>query len=220
MRLDAGWCAGALRRPRPKYGEGPHITALCLIPFALAFAWLALERKPPRFGWRWPPSSARRWSPTISMAPRRWRFSIRCCCGVSGSPAAIRGIVFPALAIPALAYGLTAFWLVPSYLRITASTTCSTFPKAATCGPSGWPPPWLPFFWRFRGDKRGAGRSAPGRSSPRAVLFFAVNVLGNHFLQFRVMGEPGRLIPELDLVIILGVLAVARMAVAKTPGPR
>src|SRR6185295_284333 len=26
-----------------KYGEGPHMTALALIPFALAFTWMALE---------------------------------------------------------------------------------------------------------------------------------------------------------------------------------
>jgi len=30
-----------------RYGEGPHITALCLLPFALAFAWLALEARRP-----------------------------------------------------------------------------------------------------------------------------------------------------------------------------
>ena len=30
-----------------------------------------------------------------------------------------RGLLFPALAVPLVAYGLTAFWLSPSYLRIT-----------------------------------------------------------------------------------------------------
>ena len=35
------------------------------------------------------------------------------------------------------------------------------------------------------------------------ALFFAVNVLGNYFLGFRVAGEPMRLVPELDLAIIL-----------------
>ena len=30
-----------------KYGEGPHMTSLALIPFALAFTWLALERRRP-----------------------------------------------------------------------------------------------------------------------------------------------------------------------------
>ena len=31
-----------------------------------------------------------------------------------------KAIRVPALAIPALTYGLTAFWLVPSYLKVTA----------------------------------------------------------------------------------------------------
>ena len=30
-----------------KYGEGPHMTSLALIPIALAFTWLALERRRP-----------------------------------------------------------------------------------------------------------------------------------------------------------------------------
>jgi hypothetical protein len=33
-------------------------------------------------------------------------------------------------------------------------------------------------------------------------------VLGNHYFNFRVAGEPGRLIPELDMVLILGALLV------------
>jgi hypothetical protein len=37
-----------------------------------------------------------------------------------------------------------------------------------------------------------------------SVVFFALNVLGNYYLNFRVLGEPGRLVPELDLVLILG----------------
>ena len=30
-----------------KYGEGPHMSALALIPIALAFTWLALEKRRP-----------------------------------------------------------------------------------------------------------------------------------------------------------------------------
>jgi hypothetical protein len=35
------------------------------------------------------------------------------------------------------------------------------------------------------------------------ALFFVVNVLGNYFIGFRVAGEPLRLVPELDLALIL-----------------
>jgi hypothetical protein len=40
------------------------------------------------------------------------------------------------------------------------------------------------------------------------VLFFSLNVLGNYYIHFRVAGEPGRLVPELDLVYILGASAL------------
>jgi hypothetical protein len=39
-----------------------------------------------------------------------------------------------------------------------------------------------------------------------AALFFSVNVLGNLWFNFRVSGEPTRLLPELDMIYILGAL--------------
>ena len=99
-------------------GEGPHISSVALLPFALAFAWLALERRRPA-GLR-PPLSARAlvaltnfygatalaifypvlvWSLWVTHRDNR--------------------IWLRAASIPALAYGLSAFWLTPSYLRIT-----------------------------------------------------------------------------------------------------
>src|ERR1035438_6896617 len=115
-------------------------------------------------------------------------------------------VLLIAVAIPALAYGLTAFWLVPSYFRITihnmqyvseGGNTWSVWVATAVAAI------FLAVSWRLarRRPERAWAVFASG-----ALLFFAVNVLGNHFLQFRVMGEPGRLIPELDLVIIIGVL--------------
>jgi hypothetical protein len=203
MRHDSGpWVPvrfGVLIR----YGEGPHITALCLLPIALAFAWRAMEAKRPG---------------SLALA------GVFCAAVVSNnfygaSSLAIlyplllwsfwitrreRRMAFPALAIPLLAYGLTAFWLVPSYLRITLhnmqyvsekGSTWSILVALATVGIFGF-----------------ASYKLAGRRPERtwavfvsgAVVLFAVNVLGHHFLNFRVMGEPGRLIPELDLVFILG----------------
>jgi hypothetical protein len=39
------------------------------------------------------------------------------------------------------------------------------------------------------------------------VLFFSLNVLANYYFHFRVAGKPGRPVPELDLVYILGASA-------------
>ena len=48
MRDDAGlWHIPVRFNVLVRYGEGPHITALCLLPIALAFTWRALEAKRP-----------------------------------------------------------------------------------------------------------------------------------------------------------------------------
>jgi hypothetical protein len=53
------------------------------------------------------------------------------------------------------------------------------------------------------------------------VVFFSLNVLGNNFLQFRISGEPLRLVPELDLVLILGMTTLlAWMWRRRSPAPR
>jgi hypothetical protein len=221
MRIDSGpWTPvrfGVLIR----YGEGPHITALCLLPIALAFTWRALEAKRPR---------------SLALA------AVFCAAVVSNNfygatslaiffPLLLwsfwvtrgeRRMVFKALAIPVLAYGLTAFWLSPSYLRITLhnmqyvsdkGNAWSAWVAAATILIFGF----ASFWWgrRFRLPTRSALPLAGGTACPTwaifvagSVVFFALNVLGNYYLNFRVMGEPGRLIPELDLVLILGVMLV------------
>jgi hypothetical protein len=204
MRHDSGpWVPvrfGVLIR----YGEGPHITALCLLPIALAFAWRALEAKRPG---------------SLALA------GVFCAAVVSNNfygatslamffPVLVwsfwitrreRRMAFPALAIPLLAYGLTAFWLTPSYLRITLrnmqyvsnkGSTWSVLVALAVIGIFG--------FASYRLAGRRADRTWAVFVSG-SVAFFGVNVLGNHFLNFRVIGEPGRLIPELDLVFILGI---------------
>ena len=46
MRTDAGpWHVPVRFGVLIRYGEGPHITALSLLPIALAFTWRALEAK-------------------------------------------------------------------------------------------------------------------------------------------------------------------------------
>src|ERR1017187_4545644 len=100
-----------------KYGEGPHMTALAIIPIALAFAWLALEKRRP-----WAVALAALFS--AGVAANNF-------CGATALAAFYlilvwslwttrqeKHIVVPAIAIPVLAYGLTAFWLVPSYFQV------------------------------------------------------------------------------------------------------
>jgi len=218
MRGDAGpWHVPVRFGALIRYGEGPHITALCLLPIALAFAWRALEAKRPR---------------SLALA------AIFCAAVVSNNfygatslaiffPLLLwsffvtrghRGLLFPALVIPLLAYGLTAFWLSPSYLRITLHNMQYVSDQGNSW--SGMVAAVTVLVFGFASYKLAKGR--PERTWALfvvgALVFFGLNVVGNHFLNFRVIGEPGRLIPELDLVIILGVALLLEFLWLR-PGP-
>lgn len=205
MRMDSGPWTPVRFTVLVRYGEGPHITALCLLPIALAFTWRALEAKRPR---------------ALALA------AVFCAAVVSNNfygatalaiffPLLLwsfwvtrgdRGMLFPALAIPAMAYGLTAFWLSPSYLRITLHNMQYVSQKGNLWSAVAAVAALAAF--GFGSYKLAARR--PERTwavfVTGAVTVFALNVLGNYYLNFRVMGEPGRLVPELDLAIILGVM--------------
>jgi hypothetical protein len=207
MRLDSGPLVPVRLGVLIKYGEGPHITALALIPIALAFTWRALENRRPGSVVLAAIFSAAVVSNnfygatalTMFYAVVLWSFWV--------TRRDLR-MALPAVAIPALAYGLTAFWLVPSYFRITVRNM-----KFVSEPPNAWS------FWvavvvavAFGFVSYRWARNWPQRTWAVFVagcaVFFSLDVLGNYYFNFRVAGEPGRLVPELDMVLILGVLAV------------
>lgn len=190
-----------------KYGEGPHMTALALIPFALACAWKAFETYQPAF--------------------TAFAALVAALVVSNNFYGAIAVIVFypilvwsfwithqdkririPAPAIPALAYGLTAFWLVPSYFRITAENLKYVSQHGTTW--SIWLAVAIAVAFAIATDK--FARNRPERTwavfTIGCAVFFSLNVLGNYYFNFRIAGEPKRLTPELDLAFIL-VAAVA-----------
>ena len=202
MRLDsqhlAPWRLWVLLR----YGEGPHISSLALLPLALAFA-----------------GSRCRGAVLLRLAA-----AAICCALVALTNfygATVLAILYPilawslwvtqrdsriwlrALAIPVLAYGLSAFWLTPSYLRITienlqyVSSPGNGWSAALLAGAAA---AFLAVSWRVASRK-------PGRAYAvfisGGLLFLGLNVLGRYYFKFRVIGEPHRMVPELDLVMIL-----------------
>ena len=206
MRLDSGPLVPVRLGVLIKYGEGPHMTALALIPIALAFTWRALEKRRPG---------------SVVLA------AIFCAAVVSNNFYGATALTMfyavvlwsfwvtrrdlrmalPAIAIPALAYGLTAFWLVPSYLRITVHNMqyVSESPNAWSFGVAAVVAAAFGFAsyrWARNRPERTWAVFVAG-----CVVFFSLDVLGNYYFNFRLAGEPGRLIPELDLALILGVLA-------------
>jgi hypothetical protein len=184
------------------YGEGPHISALCVLPAALAVTFWAL----------------RKWSPLAFAGA-----SLLCAFTVSNNfygatalailfPIATwsvwvthreRGIWMRAVGIIALAYALCAAWLTPSYVWITAinlkwvaqpgnavSRIEMLLAIVAFCA----------ITWRWS-----------GRRPERAWIIFVAGagfllslyVLGWYYFGLRIAGEAPRLVPELDLALIL-----------------
>jgi hypothetical protein len=184
------------------YGEGPHISALCVLPAALAACFIAL----------------RRWNAVAFVAA-----PALCALAVANNfyGATALAIFFPimawsafaadrdwwvgvrAAAIAALAYGLSAFWLTPSFLRITLLNLRWVSQPGKT---------WSVLIWILVALVFGAISFRAGYRKPErtwtifilgAAVLLSVNVLGFYFFGFRVLGESHRLVPELDLILIL-----------------
>ena len=192
-----------------KYGEGPHMSALAIIPIALAFTWLALDRRRP-------------WAVALAALS---------CAAVAATnfygatalavfyPVLVwafwitrqeKRIVAPAVAIPLLAYGLTAFWLVPSYFKVTAENMKYVSEHGTTW--SIWVAVGVAIVFAISSDR--LARAKPHHTwsvfVAGSALFFSVNVLGYLFFNFRVAGDPKRLLPELDMIYIMAILLLLR----------
>jgi len=185
-----------------KYGEGPHMTALALIPIALAFTWLALDsRKPAAMALAAVFSAAvvaNNFYGAISLLVfypiLLWSFWI------TRQDPRMR---IPAIAIPALTYGLTAFWLVPSYFKVTVENLKYVSEHGTTW--SIWVAAAVAVVFAIASDRLARGKSDRTWAvfTTGCAVFFSLNVLGFYYFHFRVSGEPTRLAPELDLVYIL-----------------
>ena len=192
-----------------KYGEGPHMSALALIPIAVAFTWLALEKRRP-----WAVGLAALFSAgvvannfygatalAIFYAVIVWAFWIT---------RQEKRIVAPAIAIPVIAYGLCAFWLVPSYFRVTAENLKYVSEHGTTW--SIWVGLGMAIAFALATDWLVRGRPQHTWSVFVAgcVVFFSVNVLGFFYFNFRVAGDPKRWLPELDMVYIMAIVLLLR----------
>ncbi len=210
LRRDAGWLLvpqrlGVLVR----YGEGPHMSAWALIPPALAASWRAVERFRP-----------------VALAGA----AVTCALVVShnfyGALALV--VFFPILvfslwithldgrmwlragAIAALSYGLVAFWLVPSYIELTLYNL--RFVSQPGRAWSAWVLLALILLLILLAHQvaRGRRERAYGVFVWGSGALVSLLVLGACLFDFRVIGEMGRLVPELDLALTLPALEGVR----------
>ena len=191
------------------YGEGPHISALTVLPAALAVSLLALRGGHAR---------------ALAGA------AILCALVVSTNfyGATALAIFFPVLvwavwlgvggwrvwaraaAIAALACGLCAFWLTPSYLRITlldlkwVAQPGNPRSRLEAIGVAGL---FCLVSWYAARGRRDRVWSVFVWG---AALLVSLDVLGLAWFGFRVTGDSWRLVPELDLVLILAGAEVVR----------
>ena len=185
-----------------KWGEGPHMCAMAVIPFALGFSLLAFRRGKP-----WTVAAAALCSALVVTDNLYGAYAL--------------GIFFPvlvwseyvatrqsavwtrALSIVVLAAGLCAWWLTPSFLKLTERNLMLVSLPGNR---------WSEFYAAVIALAFGAISLWAGRSRKfsawtvfvaGSVLFFAVDVLGQAWFDFRITGEPKRFVPELDIVLIL-----------------
>lgn len=213
IRDDSAYWAPQRLHVLTLYGEGPHISALCILPAALACAYRAMQ------AWRpaWLAAAAALSALVVAnnfygATALAWLFPILVWAVWSGERSWRVG--FRAALIVLLAYGLDAFWLTPSYVRITLvnlrwvsqpGNLTSVMIVAGALAVFGV------LSWRFGSPGREWGTFVFG-----AAAILSLNVLGFSYWGLRVSGEPGRLIPELDLVLILFAVEVLRL-VARWP---
>ncbi|MCS7023415.1 MAG: hypothetical protein NZV14_01340 [Bryobacteraceae bacterium] len=192
-----------------RYGEGPHMSAVAVLGFALAACFRALLSG--RLGW-------------LAAA------AVSCALVVSNNfyGATALALSFPvvlwscwithrdnrmflrAAILVALSWGLAAFWLVPSYLQVTLENLRFVSQRGNRW--SLWVFLILAIVYMKLTERWAEGQ--PDKLWPvflwGANLQFFLNVIGNYYLQFRIVGEPTRMVPELDLFLLLAFAELAR----------
>ena len=219
IRRDSGFWIPQRLHALMSYGEGPHIAALCVLPGALAAAFLALRKSRPI------PLAAAGALCALVVANNFYGatalailYPIMVWSVWNGERSS--GVLLRAATIPAIAYGLSAFWFTPSYVRITlidlnwVSMPGNIFSKMALVAV-------VALFCYLTRRLAGGCRD---REWPifvtGAAMFLSLYVLGFYAFGFRVTGEPARLIPELDFVLILATVEVLRLFWYRPRGSR
>ena len=199
---DSPWMIPQRLHVLMTYGEGPHISALSVLPAALAASFVALRT--------WRPAA-------LALA------AVLCAATVANNfyGATSLAISFPIViwavwlglrdrlvlaragGIVALTWGLSAFWLTPSYVRVTlmnlkwVSAPADPMARLFMAGAI-----LLFCLASYRLANRRPDRSWAVFVTG-AALIFTVDVLAALWFSVRVVGDPVRLSPEMDMALLL-----------------
>ena len=184
------------------YGEGPHMSALALIPFAIAASWYGVRKGQP-----------------VALGLAAMLTALVVANNFYGATAMV--IFFPCLlwslwlthqdwkiwlrggAVAVLSYGLIASWFTPSFVFFTLRN------MQLVSAPGNLWSIWVAggavaifaaFSWKW-------ARGKADKAWPVFVIgnigAWSLQVLGQRSFNFRVMGEPERHIPEFDMMFIV-----------------
>jgi len=192
-----------------RYGEGPHLGALSVMGIALGLAWLALRSRRPAALAGAGVAAALVVSHNFYGATALAMFFPLMVWAIWVTHPD-RAVWLRAAGIVLLACGLVAWWLTPSFIQLTLRN----LELVARPG-QAWSYAllgalaalWAGLSWRFL---RGRQAWAWALFVAGCVVFLSLYVLGHYAFGFMVWGEPGRLLPELDLVFIMAAAEIAR----------
>jgi hypothetical protein len=192
-----------------KWGEVPHMSALAILLFALAAAWLALPGRRP-----------------CLLATAALLNAL--CVSNNFYGATALAVFFPlmvwtlwlayggagiwrrAAAIAVLSYALAAFWLTPSYLALTAAN----LKLVAAPGNTRSRVLALAAIVLFAAISFRLGHRKPERAWPLflggALGLFGLSAVGAYYFNFHALGDPVRFVPEFDILLIIAALECLR----------
>jgi hypothetical protein len=191
-----------------KYGEGPHISSLAVLPIA----WLGAWRRFRGGGIRWLLLSAGGCATVVT---------------VNFYGATALAITFPIVSwacflerrdwrilrdsalIAALAYGLTAWWLAPSYFQITLRNLHLVARQGRTSSMGAFAAILIFYIGVTLASRRWVALAPYPFFVWSGFLFLSLYVLGSRWFGFQVAGEAQRLMPEWDLFAILCAVTLA-----------
>ena len=182
IRVDSSWMTPQRLGVLVRYGEGPHMTALALLPFALACAYFGLRRGRP---------AALAGAAVFSALVVSNNFYGATALAIF-FPILVwslwvthrdNGIWLRAAAIAALAYGLTAFWLSPSYLRVTLENMQFVSERGNSWSAALAAVVAAAYAFATWKLARGKPERAWTVFVAGALLFFSLNVLGQRVVQ-------------------------------------